>query len=787
MYGDGQGNLWIGTENGGLTLDRDGIFTNYTVRDGLPDNMVLSITGDGQGGVWIGTMRGLARFDEGRITSYATKPGMPKGPVSAICLGNKKRVWLGTYDQGLMLLGLGEATAHTVNDGLSAHSVWVLHENRDGSLWVGGPSGLARLKDGRFSIITANHGQQIQSVKGFAEDRRGTLWIASRTGLFRWDGTKITHFNKQDGLSDTYVRSVFIDREGNLWIGTDTGGLNRWRKSNVVANTAEQGLSNQGAQAILQDHQGTVWIAMERKLFAFRNGVFRAYPSRVGDPFPCPTSLAEDRQGDLWIADCQRRLFSLMDGRLTSYSKLKLPSHGVRIVYADSEGNIWIGTYRDGLYRFRNGTLTNYRSGDGLADNHINCITEDHDGALWLGTSTGISRLKLGRITTYRFPGLSEIRDIYVSAGGTLWIGTYGYGLFRFKDGKFARITSEDGLFDDVVSAILEDHHGNFWMSGNKGIFRIPERELNAFAEGRLAEVTSVSYGIQDGMNVSEANGMGEPSAWRTRDGRLWFAMIRGVVVIDPDAISSVPAPVAIREVTLDGKRLPSGQTVRIRPGQSNLEIHYTALSFSRPHQVKFKYKLVGADRNWADAGTRRTAYFPHLVPGNYTFTVIADNGEGVWNKKGASLAIVVIPPLWRTWWFHSLTMATLLAAGIIAYQLRVARLKSAQAEQETFSRQLLASQEAERQRIAAGNRERPGLEGGGRGWHRRSSAGDDRPVGTGDRLARCRHAGTGRIHRRKDPAPPKPAGQSHLSDDVQRRDASQRGFEPWCERLHYQ
>jgi signal transduction histidine kinase len=159
---------------------------------------------------------------------------------------------------------------------------------------------------------------------------------------------------------------------------------------------------------------------------------------------------------------------------------------------------------------------------------------------------------------------------------------------------------------------------------------------------------------------------------------------------------------VAIEQVTLEGVSLPSGQPVRIQPDKRDLEIHYSALSLSRPEQVVFKYKLTGLDSDWVNAGTRRTAYYPHLPPGIYTFTVIADNGEGVWNEHGQSLRIDVLPPFWSTWWFRALVTLALIGLATLVYRIRALSWKQAHAARETFSRQLLASQEAERQRIAA-------------------------------------------------------------------------------------
>lgn len=164
-----------------------------------------------------------------------------------------------------------------------------------------------------------------------------------------------------------------------------------------------------------------------------------------------------------------------------------------------------------------------------------------------------------------------------------------------------------------------------------------------------------------------------------------------------------MPPPVRIEDCLVDLHPVACGQRLRLKPGHTNLEIDYTAFSFIKPEQIHFDYKLQGLDRQWVKAGTRRSAYYPHLPPGKYAFIVIAANSDGVWNNNGASLPVIVLPPYYRTWWF--LTLASLIAAAavVLAWQHREGQLKHAHAAQEEFSRQLIESQERERQRIASG------------------------------------------------------------------------------------
>jgi signal transduction histidine kinase len=296
------------------------------------------------------------------------------------------------------------------------------------------------------------------------------------------------------------------------------------------------------------------------------------------------------------------------------------------------------------------------------------------------------------------------VRIIYEDSEGTIWVGTYDQGLVRIKDRKITSYTMKEGLFNNGVFQILEDARENFWISSNLGIYRVSKKELTDYAEGHVKSITSVPYGKRDGMISSECNGGVQPAGVKTLDGKLWFPTQAGVVVVDPDAVpvSAQPPPVMIEEFLINNEPVAFGEVVKISPGTENFEIHYTGLSFIMSERIGFKYKLEGLDRDWVDAGTRRIAYYSHVPPGNYTFKVIAANRDGIWNLEGASIPIRIIPPFWKTWWFVSLSVLTFIALVWVSFRLRIAQLEKERRAQESFSRQLINSQESERQRIAA-------------------------------------------------------------------------------------
>jgi ligand-binding sensor domain-containing protein/signal transduction histidine kinase len=718
---DPSGALWIATEHGGLTRYVNGTFTTFQSRDGLPTNNLQTVFADSRGTVWVGTRRGLVRFKDGQFTTFTTADGLPGDFIIAIA-EHDQGLWLGT-DRGLVRMTDGGFRTLTVRDGLPSNVVWAIEPARDGSLWVGTEGGLACLRSGRVAVYTTAHGLPSDDARRLLEDRSGHIWVGTEGGVARLfpatadDGNgapgraAVVSFATDSGLSDTTIRSLLEDFEGNIWIGTNTGGLNRLKPRQVSAIGREEGLPGDGVVPITEGADGSLWIGMTcGGLVRYQDGLVTTYGIKDGLPNDCVWSLQPTRDGGLWIGTWGGGLTRRdKDGRFTTYqeSNSQLASNEVLALYEARDGALWVGTTA-GLHVVRDGSFTTYRRQNGLVHDDVRFITEDREGAVWVGTPAGASRFKDGAFTNVTIAnGLSSdfVRAIHQSEDGTLWFGTYGGGLNRLKDGRFTHYTIRQGMFENIVSRILEDDDGYFWMTGNKGIARVRRAELDDLAEGRTSSITSVAFGVGDGMKSSECNGGGQPAGWRSRDGRLWLPTARGVVSLDPRRIqrSEVLPPVVIERVLVDRSDRDLRAAIAVRPGQGDVEIHYTGLSFTAPEYVRFRYKLDDLDRDWTDAGTRRAAYYSHLPAGRYTFRVMAANRDGVWNTAGvATLGFQVLPPFYETWWFTTLAVAVVGGLLFVAHDRRVRRLKRARAQQEAFSQRLIESQEGERKRIAA-------------------------------------------------------------------------------------
>jgi signal transduction histidine kinase len=336
-----------------------------------------------------------------------------------------------------------------------------------------------------------------------------------------------------------------------------------------------------------------------------------------------------------------------------------------------------------------------------LGGGAVQAICEDHAGRLWIGTEGGLSCRANGQFTNLTTEaGLSAnaVTALYEDKDHDLWVGTRSGGLNRCRDGRFTAYTTRQGLFSDEVLEILEDDQGWLWMSSSKGVFRVRKRDLDELDAGKTTTVASVAYSKNDGMESAQCTGMGKPAGWKTRDGKLWFPTTKGLVAVDPKTtrIDHTPAPVYIEQLLADRKPLlnngpeietgaretgldtTAGATsadvaVRVPPGRGELEFHYTTLNLQAPESSRFKYQLEGIDLDWVDAGARRFAHYNNVYPGNYRFQVLACNKDGVWNMTGASLAIVLLPHFWQTWWWRGLVGLVVVggASGTALYVTR--------------------------------------------------------------------------------------------------------------------
>jgi signal transduction histidine kinase len=336
-------------------------------------------------------------------------------------------------------------------------------------------------------------------------------------------------------------------------------------------------------------------------------------------------------------------------------------------------------------------------------------LAEDRNGAVWIGSGNGdVYRFQDGKLKLFRARDVKARQAVWSllpDDDGTVWVGTFRGGLLRLKDEGFTRYETINGLPSDVICQILDDDLGNLWLGSHEGIFRVSKAALHAFARNEIRSIPCFVYGRSDGLPTLECSGSYQPSAWRGRNGRLWFTTTKGVVSVQPHEMTEdrFSPPVVVEELVVDGKAWSLAPdrarpfVITIPAGADRIEIRFTGLSLTAPENVRFRYKLDGLEREWINAGSGRWARYNYLRPGDYRFDVVAHSGGGAWSDEGVSLRFRILPHFWQSWWFRGLM--GLMAMGVVAGTVRYAATRRLRRQLDRLERQRAI--ERDRARIA--------------------------------------------------------------------------------------
>lgn len=688
LSADADGTLWLGTDGGGLVRFRDGVFQSFTQREGLASDIVLSLAGDSSARLWIGTTAGLSCLANGKFVEDKARAAVGAQAVSGLFLEAGRAPWfliaggLWRVDDSGRLMRPPYAAEPSLFT-----TVFAAQAGGSGRVWFGGANGyVGALSNGTLRVFREQPGQLLDTVWELREARNGDLWVGMASGgLRRLRGGQFTSVTTQEGLSDNSVRCLLEDREGCLWVGTVGGGLNRLKPRRVTTYTTRDGLSHNVVMSLAEDPEGVIWIGSNcGGLSAGQAGRFAPSSASYLLDNECIWSLLSERDGSLWIGTWGGGLFRKQGTRVERFTVSSRDNEEAIVsLCPDRSGGVWLGTVQGGLKLFRDGRFTHYTTQEGLSANFVTAIVQEPDGALWLGTSGGgLNRFQDGRFSSFsRRDGLPSdfIRTLHRDDHGVLWIGTSG-GLARRREGRFDTWTRAQGLPDEVISQIVEDVRENLWFGSNQGIFRLDRRELEEVASRRRLRLNPVVYGRGEGMEGVECTGGFHPAGLRSRDGKLWFSTVKGLVMVDPEKVprNELPPPVVLEQILVDGRALvlpapPPGAGApapgtwpefTLGPGVQRLEIDFSVLSLIAPEHNRCRYQLEGLDTGWVDAGLERTAAYSHPPAGRYRFRVTGANNDGVWDAAGASVSFRIVPPIWRTPWFLGLSAAAALGAG---------------------------------------------------------------------------------------------------------------------------
>ena len=499
------------------------------------------------------------------------------------------------------------------------------------------------------------------------------------------------------------IKCLYMDREENLWIGTSVNGLMQLRPRFLYTLDKSFGISETNTYPILQASDGSIWIGQNAGLQRIVGNKILTYTDKYGFYNNSVWGFAEDKQNNIWVAVNGGGLFRFTNNNVKDFTKRILPESGTFIfsLFNDSHNRLWIGSV-DCITKYENDQFYFYHP-TSTAKNIFRNFLEDDNGNIWAASDQGIFRFDGSSFKLFTSLDMKLSRTLYVDKKKRLWVGSYGNGIL-IKDGdRIIPINKRNGLFSDIISAIVEDGRGNYWFTTNTGIFRINQQSIEKYISGENQFVTSISYGLEEGLQNTEFNGGCQPNWMRDREGNLWFPSFGGPVILDVSALreSNYTSKLFIENLTIGDKIFFPDEDINLPSSYSRFTINFNSPSFSSGNKIQFKYKLIGVDNDWVDIGNQHSITFQKLPYGNYVFELIASDNRGNLVNKPAILKFSVRAKIYETPYFYIVLFLILIS--IIAYafylKLKIAKIREEKLEKivsERTSSLQIAKEQAE-------------------------------------------------------------------------------------------
>jgi len=720
------GDLWVGAEGGFLSRWRNGVFERISLGERKCGSRISTLAEDHEVAVWIGTQgAGLARWRQGQCYwfSIGGQTNAADNNVTQIITDRQGRLWaianekLAAFENGAWKFAAVAAASGTPQ-------AVALVPARDGGVWMAACSRQPLRRGAGTELFKLNHDGWTNQIMSYPwqqdsvytrtarlmEDRDGRLWVATiGAGIFVWtEGSGWSPLDASGQSSLTECSSLTEGKEGTVWAGTTDFLLFQIRHRPVTTLHLPDAAKQNIVLAACARNDGSVWVGTDGKgAFCSRQGGFSAVAIEPGprDRQSQIGVLYEDRQTNLW-AGTWAGLYRLENGEFRLVKDFPAQSNVVLTLREDSRGNMWAGTSA-GVVRFGPDGTNVFGGAEGIDAYYIRAIEEDSAGQIWVSiTGRGLYRKTGERFEHYgegQWAGESRSRELHADTDGALWITTENQGLARLKDGKFREWTSADGLPSDNLVAVTEDVKSNLWFSSANGIFGCPKSRLVDYERGASPPILFWQLSAEEGLDTRRCSGAGQPVVGHSSDGHLWVPNWHALAVFDPTQVQHSlavhPLPPLIEETLVDGViQLPGASDVlRVKSTTKGLEFHYTSPTLQAPDRLQFRYRLVGSDSDWVDAGQRRVAYYTHLPVGQYEFQARVGGPDGLWQESRQQTKLEVVPRFYERRWVQALSALVLMSALVVTvYSVSRTRMRR---QLEALERQRALDQE--RSRIA--------------------------------------------------------------------------------------
>ncbi len=455
-------------------------FNNYTLRSGLPADLILDITQDKKGYIWLATQNGVARFDGYDFRIFTMDDGLPDNYINCLFTGSKGCLWLGTQDGGISKYNGSEFLTYNVDSGLVSNSIQQIFEGPEKQIWILTHEGVSKLGKKRIINFTTATGLSDNYTMCSLVDSQGKIWIGTAHGLNLIDKNRIISvFDTSNGLSNNIIWDLIEDSNNRIWIATELGGLISYDDDRFDYYTINNGLTSNTILSLYEYPENIIWAG------TYEAGISRINPKTNSVDYPLGIDktctifgFTRDITDRLWLWTNNSGIYSLSGNRQDHYSKTNnLISDEIYKIYADKEGNVWFGG-SGGLSKFGKGIFELYDSDYGLPGNTTICVMADEDNSVWGGTYNGLFRLNNNSsVDVFKRSDFDHVYDavfsIYKDNSKKIWLGTFNT-FTTYTGGEFSRIPAStcfgEASHQNAANSIIQDSMGNIWFAHENGI-----------------------------------------------------------------------------------------------------------------------------------------------------------------------------------------------------------------------------------------------------------------------------------------------------------------------------
>ncbi|MES2734158.1 MAG: two-component regulator propeller domain-containing protein [Bacteroidota bacterium] len=734
IYEDKRGNLYFGTDDGGMNVydyEKD-TFTSYRHDPKNPEsigaNEVCTFFEDSKGTLWVGTDGGgleIFNRESKKFTKYlhndSDESSISSNIVRTIAEDKKGVLWIGTDGGGVNTLSQERKVFKKFRrdgtpQGILSDAIHEILVDKTGVVWIASFFGGLDMYDAKANSFAHHQFNGSNDLTSLAEDSQGNIWVGTTGGIQIRDkkSGSFTHVANNEtnpaSLIHNVVKDFVIDQMGNIWVGTMNGLDLKYSGEASFAhfkNDPKDSLSIASGfvNSPSQDKQGNIWIGHRDgyDLFDKSTGKFTHFTNSQFGGENYTNEVVQESRDDYWIVtNGGLLLFHRNTGTAdTFFNRWNDNTSCPRNIWSfqkDAKGTVWVMSYSAGVFyldRKDNKFYPLTVNGKYLPTKDLFSFYIDKAGTMWIGTALEgvyVVNKDKGLYANYRnrMDDPNSISDNFVNefledSHNNIWIATRG-GVNQFdrRTRTFKSYRMSDGLPNDVINSLEEDNKGNLWLSTNNGISKFDPKNK-----------TFKNYTIEDGLQNPEFSAR---ASVKTKSGAMIFAGSNGFNYFHPDKVKDnafIP-PVYLTDLQIFNQSVGIGEkdsplrqsigetkTLTLSYQQSVFSLEFVGLNYKISDKNQYAYQMVGFDKKWNYVGNKRTATYTNLDPGEYTFRVKASNNDGVWNEKGTSIQIIITPPFWQTWWFRTLVVIAVLGSAAGYYKMKMGAIRAQKAELE--------------------------------------------------------------------------------------------------------